>query len=105
MAQPRLIVLQDINFLCSCSCNVKHTHKLNNIDVACLGTTSCQVLSDDKKRLKYDKSGDLDLEDLDIEQFMNMWVGEMMEDGACLGKPNPLISSTDRRHELFTRWQ
>merc|ERR1719379_547723 len=42
------------------------------------------VLSDDKKRLKYDKSGDMDLEDFDIDQFMNMWVGEMMEDGGMV---------------------
>mmetsp|Transcript_10066 Transcript_10066/g.22616 ORF Transcript_10066/g.22616 Transcript_10066/m.22616 type:complete len:588 (+) Transcript_10066:86-1849(+) len=42
------------------------------------------VLSDDKKRLKYDKSGDVDLEDIDIEEFMNMWVGEMMMDGGMV---------------------
>lgn len=30
------------------------------------------VLSDEKKRLKYDKSGDMDLDDFDMEQFMNM---------------------------------
>ena len=42
------------------------------------------VLSDDKKRLKYDKSGDMDLEDFDMDQFLNMWVGEMMEDGGIV---------------------
>eukprot|EP00927_Polykrikos_kofoidii_P011720 TRINITY_DN15004_c0_g1_i1.p1 TRINITY_DN15004_c0_g1~~TRINITY_DN15004_c0_g1_i1.p1 ORF type:complete len:575 (-),score=125.41 TRINITY_DN15004_c0_g1_i1:169-1821(-) len=42
------------------------------------------VLSDPKKRQKYDKSGDMDLEDFDIDQFMNMWVGEMMEDGGMV---------------------
>eukprot|EP00927_Polykrikos_kofoidii_P011721 TRINITY_DN15004_c0_g2_i1.p1 TRINITY_DN15004_c0_g2~~TRINITY_DN15004_c0_g2_i1.p1 ORF type:complete len:547 (-),score=125.39 TRINITY_DN15004_c0_g2_i1:246-1886(-) len=42
------------------------------------------VLSDSKKRQKYDKSGDMDLEDFDIDQFMNMWVGEMMEDGGMV---------------------
>mmetsp|Transcript_72776 Transcript_72776/g.133110 ORF Transcript_72776/g.133110 Transcript_72776/m.133110 type:complete len:377 (-) Transcript_72776:1-1131(-) len=42
------------------------------------------ILSDDKKRLKYDKSGDLDLEDFDMDQFMNMWVGEMMEEGGMV---------------------
>merc|ERR1719225_1944707 len=42
------------------------------------------VLSDDKKRLKYDKSGDLDLDDFDMDQFMNMWVGEMMEEGGMV---------------------
>jgi len=42
------------------------------------------VLADDKKRLKYDKSGDMDLEDFDMDQFMNMWVGEMMEDGGMV---------------------
>mmetsp|Transcript_54026 Transcript_54026/g.128705 ORF Transcript_54026/g.128705 Transcript_54026/m.128705 type:complete len:753 (-) Transcript_54026:81-2339(-) len=30
------------------------------------------VLSDEKKRAKYDKSGDMDLEDFDVEMFMNM---------------------------------
>jgi len=30
------------------------------------------VLSDDAKRQKYDKSGDMDLDDFDMEQFMNM---------------------------------
>lgn len=30
------------------------------------------VLSDEHKRQKYDKSGDMDLEDFDVEQFMNM---------------------------------
>lgn len=30
------------------------------------------VLSDEHKRAKYDKSGDMDLEDFDVEQFMNM---------------------------------
>lgn len=29
------------------------------------------VLSDENKRQKYDKSGDMDLEDFDVEQFMN----------------------------------
>ncbi|CAK0860191.1 unnamed protein product, partial [Prorocentrum cordatum] len=42
------------------------------------------VLSDSKKRLTYDKSGDMDLEDFDMDQFMNMWVGEMMEDGGVV---------------------
>jgi len=42
------------------------------------------VLSDSKKRLKYDKSGDMDLEDFDMDQFMNMWVGEMMEEGGMV---------------------
>ena len=26
----------------------------------------------------------MDLEDFDIDQFMNMWVGEMMEDGGVV---------------------
>jgi len=30
------------------------------------------VLSDEHKRAKYDKSGDMDLDDFDVEQFMNM---------------------------------
>jgi len=30
------------------------------------------VLSDENKRSKYDKSGDMDLDDFDVEQFMNM---------------------------------
>ena len=47
-------------------------------------TEAYSVLSDDKKRLKYDKSGDMDLEDFDMDQFMNMWVGEMMEDGGVV---------------------
>lgn len=42
------------------------------------------VLSDKKKRLQYDKSGAMDLEDIDIDQFMNMWVGEMMEEGGMV---------------------
>merc|ERR1719460_3338138 len=42
------------------------------------------ILSDSKKRLKYDKSGDMDLEDFDMDQFMNMWVGEMMEEGGMV---------------------
>ncbi|CAE8582561.1 unnamed protein product [Polarella glacialis] len=42
------------------------------------------ILSDAKKRLKYDKSGDMDLEDFDMDQFMNMWVGEMMEEGGMV---------------------
>jgi DnaJ-class molecular chaperone len=42
------------------------------------------ILSDSQKRLKYDKSGDMDLEDFDMDQFMNMWVGEMMEDGGVV---------------------
>lgn len=42
------------------------------------------VLSDEKKRLKYDKSGDMDLDDFDMDQFMNMWVGEMMEEGGMV---------------------
>eukprot|EP00929_Paragymnodinium_shiwhaense_P023403 TRINITY_DN14652_c0_g3_i1.p1 TRINITY_DN14652_c0_g3~~TRINITY_DN14652_c0_g3_i1.p1 ORF type:complete len:518 (-),score=206.30 TRINITY_DN14652_c0_g3_i1:380-1933(-) len=42
------------------------------------------VLSDSKKRLKYDKSGDMDLEDFDMDHFMNMWVSEMMEDGGVV---------------------
>ena len=29
-------------------------------------------------------SGDMDLEDFDIDQFLNMWVGEMMEDGGVV---------------------
>ena len=47
-------------------------------------TEAYSILSDDKKRLKYDKSGDMDLEDFDIDQFLNMWVGEMMEDGGVV---------------------
>lgn len=47
-------------------------------------TEAYSILSDEKKRLKYDKSGDMDLEDFDIDQFMNMWVGEMMEDGGVV---------------------
>ncbi|CAJ1342665.1 unnamed protein product [Effrenium voratum] len=47
-------------------------------------TEAYSILSDDKKRLKYDKSGDMDLEDFDMDQFMNMWVGEMMEDGGVV---------------------
>jgi len=42
------------------------------------------VLSDSKKRLQYDKSGDMDLEDFDMDQFMNMWVGEMMGEGGMV---------------------
>jgi len=42
------------------------------------------ILSDEKKRLRYDKSGDMDLEDFDMDQFMNMWVGEMMEEGGIV---------------------
>lgn len=42
------------------------------------------ILSDDKKRLRYDKSGDMDLENFDIDSFMNMWVGEMMEEGGMV---------------------
>ena len=47
-------------------------------------TEAYSILSDDKKRLKYDKSGDMDLEDFDMDQFLNMWVGEMMEDGGVV---------------------
>lgn len=47
-------------------------------------TEAYSILSDNKKRLKYDKSGDMDLEDFDIDQFLNMWVGEMMEDGGVV---------------------
>jgi len=47
-------------------------------------TEAYSILSDDKKRLRYDKSGDMDLEDFDMDQFMNMWVGEMMEDGGMV---------------------
>lgn len=47
-------------------------------------TEAYSILSDEKKRLKYDKPGDMDLEDFDIDQFMNMWVGEMMEDGGVV---------------------
>eukprot|EP00435_Cladocopium_sp_Y103_P000206 s3140_g1.t1 len=47
-------------------------------------TEAYSILSDEKKRLKYDKSGDIDLEDFDIDQFLNMWVGEMMEDGGVI---------------------
>eukprot|EP00930_Biecheleria_cincta_P006840 TRINITY_DN107918_c0_g1_i1.p1 TRINITY_DN107918_c0_g1~~TRINITY_DN107918_c0_g1_i1.p1 ORF type:complete len:592 (+),score=138.64 TRINITY_DN107918_c0_g1_i1:25-1776(+) len=47
-------------------------------------TEAYSILCDDKKRLKYDKSGDMDLEDFDMDQFMNMWVGEMMEDGGMV---------------------
>lgn len=42
------------------------------------------ILSDSKKRLKYDKSGDMDLEDFDMDSFLNMWVGEMMEEGGMV---------------------
>eukprot|EP00406_Dinophysis_acuminata_P004399 CAMPEP_0179216832 /NCGR_PEP_ID=MMETSP0797-20121207/3592_1 /TAXON_ID=47934 /ORGANISM="Dinophysis acuminata, Strain DAEP01" /LENGTH=351 /DNA_ID=CAMNT_0020923023 /DNA_START=38 /DNA_END=1089 /DNA_ORIENTATION=+ len=42
------------------------------------------VLSDDQKRLKYDKSGDVDLEDVDIDQVMNMMVSEMMGEGGMV---------------------
>ena len=33
-------------------------------------TEAYSILSDNKKRLKYDKSGDMDLEDFDIDQFL-----------------------------------
>ena len=42
------------------------------------------VLLYKKKRLPYDKSGDMDLDDFDIDQSMNMWVGEMMDEGGMV---------------------
>jgi len=53
------------------------------------------VLSDDKKRVKYDNSGEMVLEDFDMGQFMNVWVGEMMEEGGMVDDEGGL--SLDRR--------
>merc|ERR1719253_2526820 len=59
------------------------------------------VLSDPKKRLKYDKSGDMDLEDFDMDQFMNMWVGEMMEDGGMVDEMMKSVAPwTDDRDKM-----
>jgi len=57
---------------------------------------ACSILSDPKKRLKYDKSGDMDLEDFDMDQFMNIWVGEMMEEGGMVDEMmNSVLPWTD----------
>eukprot|EP00913_Durusdinium_trenchii_P003259 g3015.t1 len=69
-------------------------------------TEAYSILSDDKKRLKYDKSGDMDLEDFDIDQFLTLVLerGTQRREAAMQGVPTRgFESATHASFESFMK--